>query len=281
MSIQPVPAASIAAICVTLLLSIGIPIALFIIFRVRFKARIAPFFLGCVSFVLFALVLEQLLHSVVLGGAMGAKLQSNIWFYALYGGCAAGLFEETGRYLFMLLVIRRDKQPQNALMYGAGHGGIEAIIIVGLTYINNLVYALMINAGQAEALLSPLSGTARTTMEQTLAAFSTVSPTLFLMAGLERVMAISLHIALSVLIYTAIKRRKFGYAVLAFALHMLVDAVTLVVSQYVSAAIIELVVLIMVLPICLYAYKLYKAARAELESAKADEVPPVAADAAE
>lgn len=273
MTFQPVPAATIVAMCVTLLICFGVPIALFILCRVKLKAKILPFFVGCVSFVLFALVLEPILHQLVLGGAIGAKLTQNIWLYAIYGGLAAGLFEETGRYVFLSLLMRKDKAPQNALMYGAGHGGIEAILIVGVAYINNLVYSFMINAGQAEQLLAPLDAATRAATEQVLAQFSTYSPAIFLAAGLERLLAIALHIALSVIIYTAIRRRQFKFALLAFALHMLVDSVTIIIASFASIAVVELAVLVMVALISVYAARLYKQAQLDTLSAVVPEEP--------
>ncbi len=266
MTFQPVPAASVAAICFSLLVAFGLPIALFIILRVKFKARVLPFFLGCISFTLFAMVLEQAMHQAVLGGAAGSVITGNIWLYALYGGAAAGLFEEAGRYVFMLLVMKKDRQPQNALMYGAGHGGIEAILLLGMTYINNLVYSIMINCGQGQQIISSLGALDEVTRETTLQGIVGLASTpswLFLVAGLERILAVTLHIALSVLIYTAIRKKKFGYAVLAFALHMLVDSATIIIASFVSIPVVELAVLVMVVIIGAYALRLYKQARAE------------------
>ena len=266
MTFQPVPAAGIAAICVSLLVAFGLPVALFIVLRVKTRARVLPFFLGCISFVLFATILEPILHRAVLGGSLGPTVTGNIWLYALYGGFAAGLFEETGRYVFMLLVMKKDRLPQNALMYGAGHGGIEAILLLGMTYINNLVYSLMINAGQGEQIAASLGGldeATKTATLQAIAGLSTTSPGLFLMAGLERVLAIALHIALSVIIYTAIRKKRFSYAVLAFGLHMLVDFVAVLLSKFTSIAVVELVMVAMVVAIGGIALRLYKQAAGE------------------
>ena len=69
-------------------------------------------------------------------------IRGNIWLYALYGGLMAGLFEETGRYLAFSFALKKYRAKNvNALMYGAGHGGFEAIVIVGLTMINNIVWS--------------------------------------------------------------------------------------------------------------------------------------------
>jgi uncharacterized membrane protein YhfC len=88
---------------------------------------------------LFAFVLEQIVHSIVLTSPAGTKIQGSIWLMALYGGLMAGLFEETGRFLAFKTILRSKRNNDaNALMYGAGHGGFEAMMILGITMISNL-----------------------------------------------------------------------------------------------------------------------------------------------
>ena len=80
-------------------------------------------------------------------GPVSKALSENLWLYALYGGLAAGLFEETGRYLTMRFLMKGKWTRENALMYGAGHGGLEAVLILGMASVNNLLYSVMINTG--------------------------------------------------------------------------------------------------------------------------------------
>ena len=51
-------------------------------------------------------------------------LTGNIWFYALYGGIAAGVFEETGRFTAMKFWMKKSLSKESSFMYGVGHGGI-------------------------------------------------------------------------------------------------------------------------------------------------------------
>ena len=43
-------------------------------------------------------------------------------------------------------------------MYGAGHGGFEAIYLLGITSINNIIYSVLINSGRTDMLTSSLTG---------------------------------------------------------------------------------------------------------------------------
>ena len=151
-----VPAGSIAGMVFSLVVAWGLPLALLILIRRKQKADMLPFFLGCGSFFLFAMLLEQLMHSLVLlkMGTVSKALSENLWLYALYGGLAAGLFEETGRYLTMRFLMKGKWTRENALMYGAGHGGLEAVLILGMASVNNLLYSVMINTGSLVSALS-------------------------------------------------------------------------------------------------------------------------------
>ena len=62
------------------------------------------------------MLLEQLMHSLVLlkMGPVSKALSENLWLYALYGGLAAGLFEETGRYLTMRFLMKGKWTRENA-----------------------------------------------------------------------------------------------------------------------------------------------------------------------
>ena len=99
-----------------------------------------------------ALVLEQVFHFVIVK-LTGNVLLDNIWLYAIYGGLAAGLFEETGRLAAMGLCMKKRLDKQNAIMYGIGHGGIEAILIAGLSGISNIISAILVNSGMLPTIL--------------------------------------------------------------------------------------------------------------------------------
>jgi uncharacterized membrane protein YhfC len=125
---------------ISVLLSVGLPIFLLVFWRKRTKARLLPALIGALTFIIFALVLEQLLHSVVL---VQPLIMTNTALYVLYAGLAAGVFEETGRLVALRLVLRKYPEREAAVSYGIGHGGIEAILIVGINMLVNLVLILI------------------------------------------------------------------------------------------------------------------------------------------
>ena len=245
MEIGHVGAGTFAGIIFSLCISIALPVVLLIVVHKKTKARMAMAVIGAATFFLFAMVLEQILHAVVLGVG-GERITGNIWIYGLYGGLAAGLFEEVGRFVAMRFAMKKQLNLPNALMYGVGHGGIEAILIVGLASVSNLVTSIMINAGTLEASLGALDqATKEATLTQLSALWTTPSYQFFL-SGIERIVAVTLHIVLSVLVFQAVKLGKKRYWFLAFAIHVGVDFATVIAANYLNLVLVEVMLAVLV-----------------------------------
>ena len=256
-----VPVISIIFMAISCAICFLTPLALFIWLRLKKGAAIYPFFAGCAVMLLFAFILESGMHNLVLSSPAGPVIRNNIWLYALYGGLMAGLFEETGRYLAFAFALKKYRAKNvNALMYGAGHGGFEAIVIVGLTMINNITWSYIINSGNAAALTAPLSGDALAQAEAGIAALISTPSYQFLLGGIERILAITLHIALSVLVWFAVKwDGKLYLYPLAIALHFAVDAGSALLSGFgVNVVLIEIVVGIFTMLTALLARKVWR-----------------------
>lgn len=66
MELNTISGLAIAGVICSVVLSMGVPIALFIAGRVKLKARISSFFIGAGTYLLFAMLLEQQLHVLVI-----------------------------------------------------------------------------------------------------------------------------------------------------------------------------------------------------------------------
>ncbi len=252
-----VPVASLVGMFVSLVIAIGLPIGLMIYGRAKLKANLIWLVIGAVTFVIFALVLEQIMHTVMLRH-LGDTLAGNVLLMAIYGGLAAGIFEEIGRFVSMNLFKKYNLGKQNAFMYGVGHGGIEAIILVGLTNISNLVTSFMINAGTFEASLSLLDEKMKEETLKQVSLLWTLHPSLFFMAGVERVIAIALQICLSYIVYKAVTEHKIYLLLVAIAIHAGIDFITVLLGAQISVFMLEIILLLIVAIISIIVYKKYK-----------------------
>ena len=256
---MPIPAASVAGMIFSLILSFALPIGLLVFLRRRTGVKVTVFLIGGATFFLFAMVLEQLLHTVVLSAA-GEALTANIWLYALYGGLAAGLFEETGRYVAMKFFLKKQLSRQSALMYGAGHGGIEAILVLGVTSINNLSLVALVSSSGFDSFLSMLSLEESKTLIQGLSVLWTTPSWQFYLGGIERILPVALHIALSVIVWRAVTDRRISFFLLAIGLHFLVDSVSLVAAQFLPLVLVEGLILVLTALTGAIAVRLYREA---------------------
>lgn len=205
----------------------------------------------------FALVLERTAHSFLLYGAPGTVPQGNIWLYALYTGLMAGVFEECGRWLAFKLSLRWSRGPGDALMYGAGHGGIEAVLLAGMTMLSNIILALALNRGglvAVEAIIDPMPETGLAAIQRS----SSNPARIYFWTGFERLVAVGLHIALSVLVYVSVKRRgSWFWFPSAILLHTLVDTVTVLTAARLPIATTEVIAALLTLGIIALARKVY------------------------
>ena len=253
-----VSGAAIGGMIVTTLICLGIPAAALIYGVVKKKGTFISVLIGAGTFIVFALVLENMLH-LLMQTVFKEQLTENLWLYALYGGLAAAIFEETGRFLSMKFLMKKSLTKGNAFMYGIGHGGVEAIIVTGTTCISNIVFSVMINAGQLEKLISGLEGTLKEQAMTQISALWTTPAHLFYLAGVERIGAFILQLCFSYIVYRAIKDRKASLFFLAMAIHFIVDAGTVVLSKTCSVYLTEAVLAIFAAALAIIVFRNYKA----------------------
>jgi uncharacterized membrane protein YhfC len=213
------------ALIVELSFVIGFPLALGWWFRRRWRVSWLLFAAGALTF-----GVSQAVH-LPLNQAIFALAPAPLpqWANALILGFTAGLCEETARYVAYRWVLRDLKSWREALMFGAGHGGIESIVIVGL-----LVGAIFLNMTvlQGSALEGwSLPGGQVAQLQGQLDLYWGQSWTGPLLAAAERLSAIIFHLGMAVLVLQAVSRQRPAYWLLAIGLHTALNAVALLTVQ--------------------------------------------------
>lgn len=214
---------SIAAMCATLALSALYAIVLCALVCRGQKGWVRCFLAGmlgffvpqvCVRLPLLSLPAAQLLP-LWLGGAG----------YTVFLAATAGLAETAGRALVFGLVLKKARTFRTALAAGAGHGWIEAMLLVVPTYVNNLVLSALLNA-QGTAGLTAL-GVGEAAAQQAASLLAGTPGAMFLAAGSERLMAVTFHVLASVLLASFFARGKAARGFLAvWAAHTAFDCLT-------------------------------------------------------
>lgn len=226
-----VGSATIIAICITLLCSLILPIVAWGWYCKRYKMHkpVTALVLGAMGFFIMQIVIR-----VPVLQALGQDtnfMNFAVNHYVLYCfilAVTAALFEVIGRYV-VAKAIARELSFETGVAAGLGHGGIEAIVLVGMTYITNLVYIVLINTGNFELIVdaSVAAGADAESIYAIQDTFLTTSSITFLLAGYERILTMILHVALSLLVCYFVKQKKGIVGVgICMLIHTVVDFVT-------------------------------------------------------
>jgi uncharacterized membrane protein YhfC len=209
------------------LLIVAIPVAVAIFIRRKTNAPWRLFFIGAVTF-----ILAQLFHIpfnwVVLRSGLiptDTTAWGSLLVYALFLGLSAGVFEEGARYLSYRYWARDARTWSRGLMLGAGHGGIEAILL-GLLAGINFIGLLFITRNKP--LLSGIPADQLGAIDAVLTTINTTPWYGLLLGAVERVFAIITHLALSVLVLQVFLRRSILWLFLAIGYHTLFNMVAVI-----------------------------------------------------
>ncbi len=184
----------------------GVPIGGVVMLGRRKKGMGKAFLPGALAFVISQLLIRiPLLKFVLPQYAWYGVLQLNPWTYGLFLGLTAGLFEETARWIAICFFLKGKQEREHGLAFGLGHGGIEAIVLVGV----------------------PLLGAALQLFTDKAALPFVGAGSLFII-GIERLFAITFHVGASLLVMYGVRRRKPFFLLAAIFLHTLLDAAVVI-----------------------------------------------------
>ncbi len=207
------------------LVMIGLPLLLGVIFVKRLRVEWRLFLVGAVT-----IVASQIGHlpfnSFALPGIFeffGFSLQQTgfpLMGAALVAGLSAGVFEEGARCLVYRFWLRKERSWREALMFGLGHGGAEAIIL-GLLATYGLLQAIALR-GADLTLYVPADQVTQAAAQ--LEAYWSMPWYASLLGAVERCFALTIQISLAVLMLQAFARKQVRWGIAGLLWHMLVDA---------------------------------------------------------
>ncbi len=228
---------SIVCMCIALVTTTIVPIAIMIWYCIRHKEEevwIAALIGAAGFFVPQMLIRIPILNVLSMNEGYMAFAENYYLIYGILIAATAGLFELAGRFTTAKILDRKGITLHKAMAAGLGHGLIEAVVVVGLQYINNILYAVMINTGTFDTLMQQAAAQAGVDPAQFDALkdslINTAAP-LYLLGIWERAMTVILHLFLSMLVcYFVAKKRPLTGIFICLAIHTLVDSVAIIVD---------------------------------------------------
>ena len=205
---------------------IAMPIVLAIYLTRHWKLGWGLWFIGAATF-----ILSQVGH-IPFNAAASAILNrtamvnwpkpNQLLFNALFLGLSAGLFEEFARYGMFRWWAKDARSWRKGVLAGAGHGGVEALILgvfvfytfMQLAMYRNIDLSSVVPAAQLEAAKAQV------------ATYWSATWYASLLGAVERFFTIPVQIALSVIVLQTFTRQQWFWVWLAVLYHTVVDAST-------------------------------------------------------
>jgi uncharacterized membrane protein YhfC len=211
--------ATLISMVAVILFSILLFISAILITKKRVGIKVKPLILGSIGFIIITQVLEKLLHVVVI--TKFPNYAEHPWLFGIYGGLAAGIFEELGRYILFIWLLKKHQDYKGGLSFGVGWGGIEAVVIALSSVLPFLVFATMMNAGTFDSSIGASLPIEQAEMIKETLLNQGVSH--YLWGIPERFFALFMQIAFTFLVLFGVIKKKFQYVLLAVVAHAAID----------------------------------------------------------
>ena len=223
---------------------IAFPVGLGVFLSRKLRTEWRLFGIGAVTFIgsqvfhipFNAWVLNPILERF---GFDGTEHGLQLGISALALGLSAGVFEEIARYLGYRFWLKEDRDWKSALMFGAGHGGIESILL-GVLVLYGFIQAVSLKDADLTAVINPENlEIARIRLE----AYWAAPWHLAILGAVERLATICFHLSATVLVLQSFRRKNSAWLFAAIGWHTLLDATAVFASQTWSPYITEGIIL--------------------------------------
>ena len=231
MEFGTVSTSSMLLILLLAVLGIALPLIAAIIWCKKKHEPFTTVLIGAATFLLFAIIIEKPLQACVisLDSPVSQFVNARPVLWGIIVGLFPGVFEETGRFVAYKTLLRKRTQRETGLSHGIGHGGFEAMFILGITYIEYFVFAIMINQGSFyELMIEPIKDTLTPDVAEQITAIveqiTTFSAGTLGLALIDRFLAVLFHIGASIMVFYAVKdKKKWWLYPLAIIIHTVID----------------------------------------------------------
>ena len=222
---------SMLFILLTAVLGIALPLTAAIIWCKKKHEPFTTVLIGAATFLLFAIVIEKPLQAIVISfdNPVSQFVNARPVLWGIIVGLFPGVFEETGRFVAFKTVLRKRTQRETGLSHGIGHGGFEAMFILGITYLEYFAFALLLNQGLfVELLIEPvkdsLSSDAIAQITGIVEQITTFTAATMGLALVDRLLAVAYHIGASIMVFYAVKdKKKWWLYPLSIIIHTVID----------------------------------------------------------
>lgn len=192
--------------------TIILPIIFFVYAIMRRHAGV--FILGALAFIISQLLIRIPLIHYLANNNSTYQIWSvtNPIVIILFLAFTAGLVEELARWIFIRARLK-DQTVRNGIIFGLGHGGIEALLLIGVPVVSSTIYMM-----QSQLLV---------------------------LSSIERLCAMTIHICLSLLVLIGVRKRAFRFCMYAIIIHTLINFAGGYFAKVQSPIVVEVVLIVL------------------------------------
>lgn len=205
---------TIVNLVVSVILIFAAPLLFFYYFRSK-KGMFRTMAAGAMGFFIAQYVLRIPILNNVLSSSDFSFILDDVLLYALLLGVSAAALELLFRIIILKWFMADYQQKHHVLSAGFGHGLIEAIFLVALTYINNIILSIYINNNNIDQLFDQASDVGA--INQVVQGLINSSSWVFLLGGLERIMVLIIHVAVTIVVFKGLKNKNQRLKLWGFA----------------------------------------------------------------
>jgi uncharacterized membrane protein YhfC len=163
---------------------------------------------------------------------------AQLLFNAAFLGISAGLFEEGARFFILRYWAKDARSWRTGVLFGAGHGGAEAIILGAITLYAFIQLAIVRNTDLSKLFSADQLSLA----QQQVHAYWSMSWYGSMLGALERFFTIPCQIVMAVMVMQVFTRKQIRWLFLAIGYHALLDASAVLNIRYLGVYWTEVVI---------------------------------------
>src|SRR5699024_6730793 len=143
-----ISSATIISIIIQGIIAFGLPVFFLIFILKKYPSSWKPMLVGAGIFFVFSQILGATFNQFAfMVDHVTINWLAKPFVYAIFVSLVAGVFEEIGRFIGFRYLLKKFRSWKDGFAYGVGHGGIESMLLVGMTAASNIVLVFLINFG--------------------------------------------------------------------------------------------------------------------------------------
>jgi uncharacterized membrane protein YhfC len=218
---------SVVFLYITVIVCFGVPIGISIWAKLRYRKSFSfvPLAGGAIGFLTAQVALSVLSQYEKLW-----HLASVPWLSVVLVAILFLLVEEFIRF-GVIALLKDRRNPTDGMSFGMGHGGMQAILSVGLTTIFYLLYAANINGGTWNGIIASMPADQQSMFIDSGQQLIAALPSDFLLGGIDALSWIAIQIALSMLLFKGfLINKKWLYLLKVILAHLVINLFVMLTS---------------------------------------------------